>query len=236
MSPYAVDESAVQVLVNGLPAACLHCTPQHLEEMALGWLLGEGFVADFEDVEEIEADMVLRTVSVRATATSLSRPADRAGSHGSCERWPSIADIPPETSRTPAELGRLVSDPARLRPLFRAMFDRAILREAGGGIHTGALVHAGEVRLVIEDVGRHNLVDKIVGHAVRGGISLPDSLILLSARISGAIALKLWRTGVPAVATISVPSTMATDIASRCGITIVGRSLKQSPLHYPVTG
>lgn len=234
--PYAVEEQAVQLVLNGAPAACFHCTPQHLEEMALGWLLGEGFASDATDVESVVAAEDLRTVSARMASRPLRDSRDHAVEPGSCERWLSAADVPAEADRAAAAIGRLVSDPAGLRPLFAAMFELAELREAGGGIHTGALVVDGEVRLVVEDVGRHNLVDKIIGLAVRGGMPLNDSLVLLSARVSGAIALKLWRTGVPAVATISVPTTMAREISARCGITIVGRSLKQSPHMYPVTG
>lgn len=230
--PYAAEETAVRLFVDGQPAACFHCTPEHLEEMTLGWLLGEGIAADATDVEEIVADRERRTVSARLAAQRSGPPFDMRWS-ADCGRWPSASDIPPEPARAPAAVSRLLSGDESLRPLFRSMFDRAVLREAGGGIHTGALVLEGEVRLVVEDVGRHNLVDKIIGLAARSDIALRESLILLSARVSGAIALKLWRTGVPAVATISVPTTMAREFAARCGIAIVGRSLKEVPLRYP---
>lgn len=235
-TPYAAEESAVQLVLNGEPATCFHCTPQHLEAMALGWLLGEGFVAAPGEVETIVVAEDRRTVSARTASRPTSRPVVRTGAHGGCEALLSAADIPAEADRAPEAVKRLLSDPAGLRPLFAAMFERAELREAGGGIHTGALVVDGGVRLVVEDVGRHNLVDKLIGLGVRGEMPLTGSMILLSARVSGAIALKLWRSGVPAVATISVPTTMAREIAARCGITILGRSLKQNPNLYPVTG
>jgi len=235
-TPYAVEESAVQLVLNGVPAACFHCTLQFVEEMALGWLLGEGLAADVEEVESVIPDGDLRTVAASVLSNSAREVRESGGGHGSCRRWLSASDIPAEANRAPAAIDRLISDPAGLRPLIATMFERAELRKAGGGIHTGALVVDGEVQLVVEDVGRHNLVDKIIGLAVRGGMPLDASLVLLSARVSGAIALKLWRTGVPAVATISVPTTMAREIAARCGITILGRSLKQDPHLYPVTG
>jgi formate dehydrogenase accessory protein FdhD len=235
-TPYAVEESAVQLVLNGVPATCFHCTPQFVEEMALGWLLGEGLAADVEEVESVIPDGDRQTVAARVVSNPAREARESAGGHGSCGRWPSASDMPAEANRAPPAIDRLLSDPVSLRPLFATMFERAELREAGGGIHTGALVVDGEVRLVVEDVGRHNLVDKLIGLAVRGGMPLDASLVLLSARVSGAIALKLWRTGVPAVATISVPTTMAREIAARCGITILGRSLKQNPHLYPVTG
>lgn len=233
--PYAVEESAVHLVLNDVPTACFHCTPQSVEEMVLGWLLGEGLAATAVEVESIVVADDLRTVSARlANSPGLSLVG--AGALAGCERWTDPAEIPREAERASAAITRLCSDRAGLRPLFAAMFERAKLRETGGGIHTGALVVDGEVQLVVEDVGRHNLVDKIVGLAVRAGMPLQESIVLLSARVSGAIALKLWRTGVPAVATISVPTTMAREITARCGITIVGRSLKQNPHLYSVTG
>lgn len=231
--PYAVEETAVQLFVNGQATACFHCTSEHLEEMALGWLLGEGLAADAADIEEIVADGRRQTVSARLAANR----SDRTEGHpsGECGRWPSASDVPREPARAPAAVSRLLVGDGTLRPLFRSMFDRAVRREAGGGIHTGALVLDGEVRVVVEDVGRHNLVDKLIGLAARMDLPLHESLVLLSARVSGAIALKLWRTGVPAVATISVPTTMAREVADRAGIAIVGRSLKETPLRYPTT-
>jgi FdhD protein len=232
--PYAVTETPVSLIVNGQPAACLHCTPVDLEDMALGWLVGEGRLDPAGSVE-LRVDPG-DSPTVKALLKE-ERPStgEGLGPGDDCVYRAATGAIPPEERRLPAAMQPLLSEPGRLRPLFNAMFERAELRKAGGGVHTGGLVLEGELARVVEDVGRHNLIDKLIGGAIRAGVDPGRCMLILSARISGAIALKLWRSGVPAVATISVPTTMARDIAARCGITIVGRALKQNPFIYPAS-
>ncbi len=90
---------------------------------------------------------------------------------------------------------------------------------------------------VMEDVGRHNVVDKVCGAALLAGTPLEGSLVLLSGRISAEIAVKAWRARLGGIATLSIPTSLARSIAERAGITLVGRSLTGSPFVYePGTG
>lgn len=194
-----------------------YCTPERLDELAAGWLVGEGRAVSAADIGPISVDAASGRVELEAPGADL-------------RRTPALLSA--GAPRAP-ELGALVAKPDRLRELFQAMFEGAALRERTGGIHTGALVERGEVRCVREDVSRHCVVDKLIGQAVIAGSDLDAAIILLSGRISGAIAAKAARAGVAALATMSIPTTLAAEIAGGAGMTLIGRARAAAPHVYP---
>lgn len=195
-----------------------YCTPVRLDELAAGWLVGEGLAASATDLGPIEVDGAGTRVELGAPAADLRR---------------TPAPLPGGAPRAPELAGALAANPDLLRELFQSMFEGAALRERTGGIHTGALVERGEVRCVREDVSRHCVVDKLIGRSVLAGTKLNDAAILLSGRISGAIAAKAARAGVAAMATMSIPTTLAAEIAGRAGVTLIGRARTAAPHVYP---
>lgn len=194
------------------------CTPERLEDLAVGWLVGEGRAGGPDDVGPIEVEVDAGAVRLPAPTADLRRPPGPP------------PDGPP---RSPDLVEALAEDPHTLRSLFARMFEQGVLRERSGGVHTGALVVDGTVRTVREDVSRHCVVDKLVGHALREGERLETSVVLLSGRISGAIAAKAARAGVAALVTMSIPTTLAADIAVRAGVTLIGRARSVAPHVYP---
>jgi FdhD protein len=96
--------------------------------------------------------------------------------------------------------------------------------EATGGLHAaGLFTPGGELRVLREDVGRHNAVDKIVGHAVMAGwLPLADSMLMVSGRLSFEIVQKAAVAGIPIVAAVSAPSSLAVATAARFEQTLVG--------------
>lgn len=127
-------------------------------------------------------------------------------------RW-EIADTPPV--RIEPEL--LAGLPDRLRAAQR-VFDRT------GGLHAAALfTETGELVDIREDVGRHNAVDKLVGRAVREGrLPLSRTILLVSGRASFELAQKAVMAGIPILAAVSAPSSLAVDLATETGLTLVG--------------
>ena len=90
----------------------------------------------------------------------------------------------------------------------------------------------GSIVDVVEDVSRSAVIDKLVGSALLDGGVPAQSLLLLSGRLSGAIAAKLAAAGIAAAASISIPTTLAVEIASRAGVALVGRSRRDVPYRY----
>ena len=120
-------------------------------------------------------------------------------------------------------------DVARTRALFKELFARGERYKETGGIHAAALTDGERLLHHAEDIGRHNAVDKVIGGAVLDERT-PDGLILLvTGRISGELAFKAARAGIAVVATPSVPSTIAVDIARASGMHLVGRAVSGAP-------
>lgn len=124
-------------------------------------------------------------------------------------------DVAADPMRVPA--GLLAGLPEKLRAAQRT-FDRT------GGLHAAGLFTAeGELVVLREDVGRHNAVDKVLGWALREGrLPLTGHVLLVSGRASFELTQKAWMAGLPMLAAVSAPSTLAAELAEEAGMTLVG--------------
>jgi FdhD protein len=203
-------------------------TPGQDAELAIGFLVGEGIVAPGQvaRVSECRADEGDGGIAdVRLWPGAEPNPGWQrsfyaTSSCGICGKA-SIdavrvaADPVPEGPRiAPGVLSAL---PQRLRVAQR-VFDRT------GGLHAAGLFDAtGQALIVREDVGRHNAVDKAVGRAAMDGLlPLSDQLLLVSGRASFEIVQKALLAGIPIVAAVSAPSTLAVRLARESAMTLVG--------------
>lgn len=233
----AVEEWPVWLEVNGEPAVTWMCTPDQLEELATGWLHGEGYIESLDDL-----------VRLRPCATDLGFWADvspervalvkrenrrRVLASGCGAVTTLLAD--PHTVRVAAARGEPpVAE--RLRALFKELFGRGERYTETGGIHAAALTDGDRLLFHAEDIGRHNAVDKVIGAAVlaRTPIASGKQGLLVTGRISAELAFKAARAGLAYVATPSVPSTLALTIARRSGMVLVGRAVSGTPhVHRP---
>jgi FdhD protein len=122
-----------------------------------------------------------------------------------------------------------VPDLARTRTLFKELFARGERYHATGGIHAAALTDGETLLVHAEDIGRHNAVDKVMGARLLAGERPDDLILLVTGRISGELAYKAARARISVVATPSVPSSMAVEIARAAGMVLVGRAVSGQP-------
>lgn len=226
----AVEETPVWLEVNGVPVVTWMCTPDQLDDLVVGWLFGEGYIDGVKDIQRMrpctrEPGFWVDLAPARVTAVDgMERRRILASGCGSVTAFlGSLADVP----RYKGELPEL--DTPRLRALFKELFGRGTRYKETGGIHAAALTDGQELLFHAEDIGRHNAVDKVMGAAIQAG-RRPDGLVLLvTGRISGELAFKAARANIAVVATPSVPSTIAVEIARASGMMLMGRAVSGQP-------
>jgi FdhD protein len=207
-------------------------TPGDDFDLAAGWLLTEGIVAKPEEIVRFEHCRETRSpeeegnvVIVRATAPAgalgrARRMLVTTSSCGLCGKG-SIesvhAHFPPVSSAIRVEASVLAGLPDALRAAQSAFSET-------GGLHGAGVFRAdGELLAAREDVGRHNAVDKVIGHLFRAGrLPLDDAILLVSGRASFEIVQKAVAARIPVVAAVSAPSSLAVDLARDSNVTLVG--------------
>lgn len=225
----AVEEVPVWLEVNGRAAVTWMCTPDLLEELAIGWLHGEGFIDRVSDVH------------LRPCASDLGFWAEidpeRVAAVDRERRQPVLASGCGAVTTFLADPGTVAPAPLRgepppletLRARFKELFARGERYRETGGIHAAALTDTESLVAHAEDIGRHNAVDKAIGVALLGGRAVEGLGMLVTGRISAELAFKAARAGLAWVATPSVPSTLAVEIARRAGMVLVGRAVSGNP-------
>jgi len=218
-------EEPLEIRVDGTPVSVSMRTPGHDLDLALGFLVTEGIVAKPSDVAAAIncADNVV-DVSLRTPLPDLSptRNFFTSSSCGMCGkasidavRTTSAYDVSTDPLVVTAQV--LTSLPESLRAAQR-VFDRT------GGLHAAGLFDAqGQLLCLREDVGRHNAVDKVVGWAVQESrLPLTGTVLQVSGRTSFELVQKAVMGGVPFLAAVSAPSSLAVELADEMGLTLVG--------------
>jgi FdhD protein len=203
-------------------------TPGDDASLAAGFLLTEGIVAEAADIEAIaQWDSALPNVwrvdlavGVEVDFKRLERLTYAASSCGMCGK----ASIEMVAARLPAlPLGDCRFAAALLLELPARLGASQAAFASTGSLHAAALFDASGVLLAsFEDVGRHNAVDKLLGSEWRAGRSLADKLILVSGRAGFELVQKAAMAGVPAMAAVGAPSSLAVELAEAAGMTLVG--------------
>ena len=233
-------EVPVALVFNGISHAVMMATPQDIEDFALGFALSEGILDAASDCRDIE----VRTVSAADAGLPEGIPAIEARleiSTRSFERLKgrrrSIAgrtgcgicgvesfaalDITPQ--RVPARdwIGRI--DAATVLRAFADLPARQTLNARAGAIHAaGWATVEGELVDVLEDVGRHNALDKLLGRLARMDRLREPGFVVMSSRGSHELVRKCARLGIAAMATISAPTAMGVRMAELCGVRFWG--------------
>lgn len=231
----AATEEPLEIRLHNKPFAVIMRTPGADRELAAGFLLAEGVLKTPDDLGALEyctdpeaehPENIVNATIVNGSAESLERMLGErrqvmmSSACGMCGRLTieSLrADAPVIRTAWRVSAATLIAIPDRLRAA-QPVFDET------GGLHAaGLFTNEGRLDAMAEDVGRHNAVDKVIGRMLmQDRLPLSDYLLFVSGRTSFEIVQKAFLAGIPLVAAVSAPSSLAIELAQDSGVTLVG--------------
>lgn len=233
-------EVPVAFVFNGISHAVMMATPQNLEAFALGFSLSEGIIADVDDVRGIDVSMAdtqlsrlplgvpAMEVNLEISSRSFEQLKNRrrvlAGRTGcgicGVESLAALDLLGPPMTHRPW-LGQV--DASAVLSAFAKLEKQQVLNAESGALHAaGWATLQGDLTDVLEDVGRHNALDKLLGTLALDGRLTTPGFVIMSSRASHELVRKCARLGVSALATISAPTSMGVRLAELSGVRLWG--------------
>ncbi|HEC97151.1 MAG TPA: formate dehydrogenase accessory sulfurtransferase FdhD [Nitrospirae bacterium] len=209
-------ERRLRISVNGQEVLRLYCSPVKIRELVVGLFMTEGVIRG----NWCAARMTVKygrdiLVDIPAEGeVSLEGGTITSGCLGGITFGRTFEDA---AAGEGIEIER-----ESLRDLFTKFQRMSKLYELTGCIHNAAVSNIKRIITHAEDIGRHNAVDKVIGHCILKNITLKDKLMHVSGRLSSEMASKCARWKVPIVVSRAAPTSLAIDIAEKSGITMIG--------------
>lgn len=212
-----VAEAQICISVNGEEIATFMASPRDLEQMALGFLANEGLIEGLADVRHIDVSKNAACADVWLHDTSFEKPRKFIITAG-CGGGVTFDDL---SAQHEPLVSDLTATPAQLAGLMRQMHLGATLYRRARGIHTAVLAGHDDILLQVEDIGRHNCLDKLRGAAILDELETADRILLSSGRISSEMINKARRLETPIVCSRTSPTSLSVSLAEAWNMTIV---------------
>jgi len=222
------EEVNVSLYINNKKFITFMCTPDNLKELAIGHLYTRNLIEDIDDIDSIRICNSLKNIYITSEFISMDDDLSlNTVLSSACGSSPNFN----------LKLNKILESQTnfhleRLKNATIKMFKLAVKHQETGGMHSCAVYNANKGLIALEDVGRHNAVDKIIGACLSRNYDLRDSAIISTGRISTDMVLKCIGAKIPVVVTRSIPTTSALELAKKTGITVVGRILSSEPIIY----
>lgn len=216
-------EYVVTLKINGSPYVTMACSGSYLREHITGYLMTEGVIGRPDQIRELDIDEARLTVNVllaedRIITEKIKRIKTITAAGGRAKKsWP------------PEDLIRKKLPQVRATTILQSMSEFLAYsreHEATHGVHSAALYSLEGGRLVFfDEIGRHNAIDKVIGHAAIHGICLEDKMICSTGRISSEIAFKIINARAPVLVSRASPTTLSVGLLRRFNILSVIRAV-----------
>ena len=209
------SEMEFKIYVNHQELVTVQCTPVKLNCLVLGFLYSQGIISSMRDVASMRVCEDDSLADVMLNNTEYKLPTARTLTSG-CGGGASFVTQGQKVDSS------LVVTPAEVLSLMKQMQDQMGLYRTSGGVHGSALADTKHVRVVAEDIGRHNTLDKIQGECLLRGLATRDGLLLSTGRVSSEMLLKAAKMQVPVVVSRTSPTGRCIELARELGIAVVG--------------
>ena len=226
VSDALVVEVPVQLFIEEEPLTVSMCTPTHIREWAYGILFTEGIIRSSEQVlsyseEEVDHQIILRVSLNNGTkAITNKRSLLSVSACGICGK----TAFEPPTLRDDREADDEQSSMTLREGIAQMMVQlresQTLFEETGGCHAAGVFNREGQLIFASEDIGRHNAVDKVIGYLLLNNQLRSAKYIVVSGRVSYEIVAKCFAAGIPNLAAVSSPSSLAVDYAKELGLSL----------------
>lgn len=229
-------EAPINIVYGDTPYAVMMTTPADIEDFVFGFSLTEGVIAEADEIRgmEISRQHEGYVASVNLTPDALRRHMARRrnlSGRTSCGLC-GVEDFKqlPSASR---RVGARAVAPEALARALASLHERQFLFRTTRAVHAAAwCAQDGDVRLVREDVGRHNALDKAIGACLRGGLPARDGFALITSRCSFEMIEKAAIFGAPALVSVSAPTSLAIERAMALGVTLIAVAREDGALAF----
>lgn len=218
------EEEPLTLYLNGKELVTMLCSPVEQRYLALGFLVSEGMIGNIADLTAFTVDEERGLIWAEADKVPdnagrmyLKRCLTACCGRGRAEFY--FANDARVSKEINSELRVRAQDINKYALLLE---HASATHQVTSGVHSGALAAGGSLICFAEDIGRHNVFDKLYGKCLEGGVSPADKILVFSGRVSSEIILKVSKMGVPVVVARSVPTSLAIDMAVKLGITLIG--------------
>jgi FdhD protein len=214
---HVVEEALVCISVNGQELATFMCSPFKLEQLALGFLYNEQLISGREEVRSIHVSKSESCVDIWLHDSSFTPPT-RAIVTAGCGGGITFDDL---SEKHEPLFSSLRAGTGQLAQLMRRMHLGAERYQQARGIHTAVLAKDNQLLLQVEDIGRHNCLDRLAGEALMASVDTTDGILMSSGRISSEMINKARRLQTPIVCSRTSPTALSVALAERWNISLV---------------
>jgi FdhD protein len=209
-----IEEIPYALFVNGRHMMTAMMSPLDLENFVTGFLFTEQVIKSADEIESIMVDKNRISVITKNLFKVLGPKKTILSGCGGSASYIDAEKLP-----------KIHSDFSVTTVFIADMIKNTLttdLQTLTGGIHVVALVGAQKVITLLEDIGRHNALDRVIGFALRNGIDLSHTFIIVSGRISSEMARKCLIANIPIIVSRGATTTLAIEVAEKNGLTIIG--------------
>ncbi|MEF2290778.1 MULTISPECIES: formate dehydrogenase accessory sulfurtransferase FdhD [Virgibacillus] len=223
------EEYPITIMINGEEFATMVCSPEHVEELIVGFLASEGVILQYHAIQRMNVDVKTGFAYLEINKLPDMYQFDHSKRIiGSCCGKSRQFYFKNDVKTAKTMMSNLRISCKQCLQLMEQLQQASMQFHQTGGVHNAALASVNGVELVRTDIGRHNALDKLYGHMLMNHLNINDKVIVFSGRISSEVLLKISKMRVSILISKSAPTKLALQLAEDLGITVIGFARKGS--------